>query len=106
MRKRGRMQCLKPIRPVSLAAYDAHHDQLCMARRALHIAINRHRMRETQEIGESQTWPYAWPALHKLISLGKTGQFGVGSGKEQYVTRRLAKIDGLVAVVNRTFLGK
>jgi type III secretory pathway lipoprotein EscJ len=40
------------------------------------------------------------------MCLSKACQFRIGSGKEQYITRRLAEIDGLIAVAYRSFLGK
>ena len=96
------MKRFQPIGPISLAADNANDNQLCMTRRPFDISINRHGMGEAQKTGKPQAWPAGIGAMH----LRKTGELRIRSGKEQNIARRLAEIDGLIAVADRSFLGK
>ncbi|CUW44782.1 hypothetical protein B3286c1_2120 [Brucella vulpis] len=96
------VQGFQPVRPVSLTPDDPHHNQLCVPRGALHIGIHRHGVRQAQKIGQTQ----AWHIRRKPVRLRNAGKLRIGGGKEHDLTRCLAKIDGFIAVADRSFLGK
>ncbi|MCY1232106.1 hypothetical protein D9M72_445790 [compost metagenome] len=97
-----RMQGFEQIAEIAGATERPDDDQLRMTCRALDIGIDRHRVHQVHEAGNAQAQATVTPA----VGGGDRGELGVGGRQEQDVGRRLPKVDRLVAVGDRSFLGE
>ena len=94
-------QGFQHIAEVTGATERPDDDELGVPRRALDVGVDRHGVRQRGEASEAQ------PRLGvaRTVGGGDCGELGVGGGEEEHVAGRLAKVDRLLAVGNRSFLG-
>lgn len=97
----GRQKGFQHVAEIAGPAEGTDDDEFGMPRRALDIGIDRHRVRQRGEAGEAQ----GRLAAPRAMGGGDGGEFRVGGGEEEDIARRLAKVDGLLAVGDGAFLG-
>ena len=97
------MQRLQRIVKVTRPAQCPDHNQPRMACRPLDIGIDRHRVPQRHKAGEPPAQRLLAPRLNGGCDRRK---LRVRRREEQHVPRRLAEIDRLVAVADRSLLGK
>ena len=87
---------LGPVAPVAGAAEHSGDHQTGLLRAGVDVQVHRHRVIEMREVRE----PQGGRGVHFRARLGKGGKLGIGGGDEHHVGRRLAQIDGILAIVD------